>query len=133
MLDLISKILSVASSLFGLRSELRTAGQVRRSGTATLFDDIAACLEKVATELIEVKIPHGCCAELQTYALELPAHIAAEVGVAKAKELGALLEEAHNVERLLCDLKNAPDPEGDIVKLWAAAGQFRALANLLRH
>jgi hypothetical protein len=132
MLSLISKILALASELLGFRLSLLSAEYTRRLRASVLFANIAGCIERVAIDLAEVRIPHGACRELHTYALEIPERVATELGAAKAEELGAMLEDAHNVEMLLATLKNSPDPEGEIVKLWAAVGQLRALANLLK-
>jgi hypothetical protein len=132
MLDLFRTILELAKSLFGLSDQLRAADHQRKKEIADLFDSISSCLATVSSEIRMGKIPHGRCGELMTYADELPGIIRAEVGNAKADELGKKLRSAYNVEGAALELKDVSDKEPYLQEIEEASGKFQALANMIR-
>ncbi len=125
-------ILGVAKSLFGLLGGLRKARTQRRAAMATLFERISECLVVVSAEIRTGNIPHGKCAEVITYAEELPVVIGEEVGQEKAEELGRVLHSAYSVEGLAQAVNEVADKEPYLREIEEAAGKFRALAHILR-
>ena len=78
------------------------------------------------------EIAHGRCADLLTYAQELPCRIDRELGPQRADELGLPLAEAHTVEKLASELRNLLDKKPYLATLEEASGKLRALPNLVR-
>lgn len=132
MFDSIVKFLELVRSLLGLSGQLKTAAADRRARMATLFDKISECLADVSAQIRNGTVPHGRCAELATYAYDLPSHVDAEVGEAKAKEIGKILFEARRVEAMAVELLKCKDNEPDLAVIDEASGKFRALAHMLR-
>ncbi len=132
MFDSVVKFLDLVRTLLGLSGQLKTAAIERRSRMATLFDKISECLADVSAQIRNGTPPHGRCGELATYAYDLPSHIDAEVGEAKANEIGAILHEARNVEGLAIELLKSNERDADLSVIDEASGKFRALAHMLR-
>ena len=131
-MTLVSNILTVARSLLGLSDKLRAADQARKERLAQLFDNVGNALVAVSSEIRSGGIPHGRCAEITTYAQELPDLIRADIGDDKANELGSTLHSAYTVEIMASDLAAEKDKEPYLKKIEEASGKFRALANILR-
>jgi hypothetical protein len=131
-LGIVRGILGVAKSLMGMVGGLRKARAERKAAVATLFEKISDCLAAVSAEIRIGNVPHGKCAEIITYAEELPEVVRAEIGSEKADELGRALQEAHSVEGLANDLNAIEDKEYYLRDIEEAAGKFRALAHLTR-
>jgi hypothetical protein len=132
MLDTIKNILSVVKSLMGLSGKLKAGEDQRRKRMSALFVKISDCLAAVSAEIRAGGVPHGKCAEMQTYGDELPKVIAKEVGETKAAELGKLLHSAYAVEQLAIDLKKSAKREPHLRQIEEASGKFRALATMMR-
>ena len=131
-LTLVTSILGVAKSLLGLSDKLRAADESRKARTATLFSSISDCLASISSEIRSGNVPHGRCAELITYAEQLPGLVEADVGHEKATELGRSLHSAYDVEGLAASLDTEADKEPYLQKIEEASGKFRALANIIR-
>lgn len=126
------KILSAIKTLFGLKDGLAKADASRRSAMASRFENVALCLEATAANIRNDIYPAGRCAEMLTYAVELPPLIADALRDAgKAQEVGDALKEAYAVERLFGD-RNQAEGRVDLARLDEAAGLLRALATLVR-
>jgi len=132
MLSVAEAILNVAKSLLGMSDQLRSADRQRRHDMADLFGQVSECLADTSAVIRKGEIPHGRCAELLTYAQDLPRRIDRELGPQNAGELGRQLAEAHTVEKLASELSDLPDKEPYLAALDEAAGKLRALANLVR-
>ena len=129
---MIDTILNVAGRLWELRKALMRARRERRDRIATYFERISKCLGEVSAELKANQVPHGKCAELQTYARMLPDTIGDQIMKAEAHQLAQDLESAHEVELLLYQLGSSPDRDEELAKLDQAAGVFMALANTIK-
>ena len=135
MLDIFKTILDVAKSLLGMSDQLRAGERQRRQDMADLFQKISGCLVAVSTEIRTGGVPHGRCAELEQYAHALPSLVEAELGSARADELGQTLHSAYNVESVAMNLQRVHDTgerERHLAQIDEAAGKFQALANLVR-
>ena len=126
-----AKILGAVKTLFGLKDSLAKARIERRARMATLFGNIADCLEEVAKAIRRGVYPAGRCNELLTYATQMPNTVRDELGPARAEEIGDALKEAHEVEMLFGG-RSSPEGQEEITKLDEAAGMLRALGNLVR-
>jgi len=125
-------ILGAIKTLFGLKDDLAKADSSRRTAMASKFENVAVCLEAAADDIRHDIYPAGRCAEMLTYAVELPPLVADGLGHAgKAQEIGDALKEAYAVERLFGD-RDKPEGKVDLAKLDEAAGLLRALATLVR-
>jgi hypothetical protein len=131
-LGIVRGILGVAKSLLGMVGGLRKARAERKAAVAALFEQISDCLAAVSAEIRIGEIPHGKCAEVLTYAEQLPDVVRAEIGSENADELGRALKAAHSVEGLANDLNGVEDKEYYLRDIEEAAGKFRALAHLTR-
>ncbi|MBI4510924.1 MAG: hypothetical protein HY698_14925 [Deltaproteobacteria bacterium] len=126
------KLYALARELWGLRDTLISARRERRERIAALFQKIAQCLDEVEAKLLDNEVPHGQCEQLYTYVQELPGVIESVVGAEKARKLGERLTEAYDVEMLYADLRLHPaERERELVALARAAGQLRALADII--
>ena len=132
MFDSIATFLELVRTLLGLSGQLKSAATERRQRMADLFDKISECLADVSAKIRNGTPPHGRCGELATYAYQLPGHIDAELGEEQAKEIGAILLSAHNVEAVGIELLKSKDKEPELSIIDEASGKFRALAHLLR-
>jgi hypothetical protein len=115
-----------------MSNQLRDADRQRRSDLAELLGKISDCLAEVSVKIRAGDVPYGHCAELLTYANELPSRINKQVGEDKANELGQQLADAHNVEQFGIEVGALADKEPSLASLDEAAGTFRALSNLVR-
>jgi len=131
-LAIVKSIWGVAQTLFGFVAALKSSKADRRARMATLFEQISDCLIVVSAEIRLGNVPHGKCAEMDTYAAELPGVIKDEVGQAKADELGTLLHSSHTVEQLAVGITQLADKEPCLREIEEAAGKFRALAHIVR-
>jgi hypothetical protein len=130
-ISLAVKILSAIKTLFGLKDSLAKADSSRRGAMAEKFEKVAACLEAAATEIRAGQYPAGRCAEMLTYAVELPPLVAADLNnKAKAQEIGDALKDAYAVEKIFA-YRDQPQGKTDLAKLDEAAGLLRALATLV--
>jgi hypothetical protein len=132
MVPIIEKLLSIAKTLLGFKDELEKSRRERRDRIATYFEAISMCLSEVADKLRAGDVPHGRCAELGTYAAQLPATIGDEIGDAEAQRLAQQLDSAHEVELLLNQLGQSTDRDAQMAKLDEASGIFKALAASIR-
>jgi hypothetical protein len=132
VLTIIEKLLGIVTRLFGARDDLAKARDVRRLRIVSFLDQVASCLAKVASELEAGHTPHGACAELATYAGHVRMIVEAEVGSMMAQSLADELQDAHNVEALLVQLKSCPDPKSELRKLWEAVGRLHAIVTILK-
>lgn len=125
------KILSAVKSIFDLRSTLAAGQAARRNAMADKFEKVASCLEAVAADIRGGTYPAGRCAEMLTYAVELPPLVSDELGESKAQEIGDALKDAYQVEKLHAE-RDRPEGHANLAKLDEAAGLLRATANLVR-
>jgi len=127
------KVLHEVSRSLSRESErLHKAERVRRMDMARLFEHISGCLGAVSDEIRAGRVPHGKCSELFAYAQRLPDKIRKELGDEEAERLGSMLRSAFNVEGVAMRLLNVPaDKEPYLKEVDEAAGEFRALANLV--
>jgi hypothetical protein len=126
---MVDTVLAVAKALLSMQETFRKSDGERRKQIADYFQSISHCLEGIAHELSERKLPHAKCAELQTYATELPAAISDEIGIEKAGNLAAQLSTAAGIKgTLLEEAEGSQERTDKISKLEEAAGVFRALA-----
>lgn len=129
---IIDTILEVAKELLGLGEHLKKAKKERREEVALFFEKVSTCLRDVMTSLMAETVPHGKCAEMETYARDLPGKVSDQLGKQKAEELGAKLWSAYAVEGLVAELHDRPSRDAELAKLDEAAGVFDALSNLVR-
>ena len=108
------------------------ARRERRKEIGAYFEQISVCLGEVSSQLKANQVPHGKCAELQTYAQKLPGTIGDHIKETEAQKLAQDLESAHEVELLLSQLESSGDRDAELAKLDRAAGMFMALANTIR-
>ena len=112
-----------------MQETFRKSDGERRKQIADYFQNISHCLEGIAQELSQRKLPHAKCAELQTYAAELPAAISDEIGMEKAGNLAGQLSAAAGIKgTLLEEAERSQERTDKISKIEEAAGVFRALA-----
>lgn len=125
-------ILEVVRGLLGASDDLRKGSRERRAHMAALFESVSTCLAATAAEIRAGGVPHGRCAELITYAQELPSKVDREMGVQRAQELGAQLHAAYSVEGLALAIAEDPEKEPHLASLEEASGKFLALARLVQ-
>jgi hypothetical protein len=129
---LISSLLKVASSLFGLFKGASALDKAKAEGLAVLLEKVADCLVATTVAIRGGQVPHGECGRLQTYAMELPQALDGFMAAEKATDLGDLLLSAYRVEGLAYDLAQTSDREAHLAQLEEASGKFRATADLIR-
>jgi hypothetical protein len=126
---MVDAVLAVAKALLSMQETFRKSDGERRKQIADYFQNISHCLEGIAQELSQRKLPHAKCAELQTYAAELPAAISDEIGMEKAGNLAGQLSAAAGIKgTLLEEAERSQERTDKISKIEEAAGVFRALA-----
>jgi hypothetical protein len=126
------KILDAIKTLVGFGQDLAKSDASRRAAMAAKFEAVVGCLEGTAAEIRAGHYPGGRCAEMLTYAVELPPLVAKDLrDEGKAQEIGDALKEAYRVELLFRD-RETPEGKADLAKLDEAAGLLRALATLVR-
>ena len=130
---LISNLLKIATSLFGLFKGAAAIDKAKAEGLAGLSEKISGCLVATSTALRAGQVPHGECAKLLMYSEELPALLSGVVRDDVAEGLAELLRESHRVEglsvQIAADLSTSAT---HIAHLDEAAGRFQACADLLR-
>ena len=123
----------VSRSLSRESERLRMAERDRRIDMARLFEHISGCFAAVSGQIRAGRVPHGKCSELFAYAQRLPDKIRKELGDDEAERLGSMLRSAFNVEGVAMRLPDVPaDKEPYLKEVDEAAGEFQALANLVR-
>jgi len=134
MSAIIDTLLSVGKALFGLRGELAKARKERKETVADFMDTLAQTIDDTVASLRIQQFPGGKCAELFAHSQQLSAAIGDLIGIAKAEELAAQLQEIWEIERLFAELQSDAPPERErkLLVLDAAAGQFRATAAFVR-
>jgi hypothetical protein len=125
-------LVELGKSLFDLRDAFKNAKRERKDRIATLLDSIGHCLDEVAKSLRQNQYPSMRCAEMRTYAIELPNTIDDAIGPQKAAMYGQQLMSAHAVEQLYVALQNDPERDQKLMQLEDTAGTFCALAGLTR-
>ena len=132
-LDDFKRLHEVSRSLSSESERLRSAQRDRRMDMAKLFEQISGCLTSVSGEIRAGRVPHGKCSELFAYAGRLPDKIRKELGDDEADRLGMTLRSAFNVEGTAVRLPDVPaEKEPYLKEIDEAAGEFQALANLVR-
>jgi hypothetical protein len=132
-LDDFKRLHEVSRSLSRESERLRRAQRERRMDMANLFEHISGCLTTASGEIRGGRVPHGKCSELFAYARHLPDKIRQELGDDEAERLGNMLRSAFNVEGVAMRLPNVPaEKEPYLTEIDEAAGEFQALANLVR-
>lgn len=104
----------------------------QRDRIADYCHSIADCLSKAYKDLHQGQIPHGCCAEMDSYMRDLRDMLEKTLTPAEFKELRDSLEIAYHVERLGHELSQPEYPDSKFAELDIAAGKFRAVANKIR-
>jgi hypothetical protein len=132
-LDDFKSLHEVSRSLSREAEQLRRAERDRRMDMAQLFEQISDCLTAVSSEIRAGRVPHGKCRELFSYAQRLPDKIRKELGDEEAERLGSMLLSAYNVEGVAVRLPDVlAEKEPYLKEIDEAAGEFQALANLVR-
>jgi hypothetical protein len=132
-MDDFKNVFGVARSLSRESARLQRAERARRMEMGSLFEQIGSCLAAVADAIRADVEPHGRCRELFTYAQRLPNTVRKELGDDEAERLGRLLLSAFDVEGLALRLQNVSKEKGVYLReIDEAAGEFQALANLVR-
>ena|ERR1051325_3662560 len=129
---MITDIVNIARTLFGLKGDLEKARRDRRDRIADYFDAISRTVAEVAASLRQREVPHGKCAEMRTYADQLVETVGDEIGQQKAEPLAEQLKDAHEVELLLSEVYGATDAEEKLAQLEEASGLFKATATSIR-
>ena len=131
-MTLVTNILKVAKTLFGLSNELKQADLARKKLISEMMENISETLANVSSEIRNGNTPHGRCAELIAYAQDLPGLISDDVGDIKAKEIGDTLHSSYDVEGMASSIDSAQDKEPYLTVIEEASGKFRALANMIK-
>ena len=132
-LDDFKSLHEVSRSLSRESERLRRAKRDRRMDMASLFERISGCLSAVSGEIRAGGVPHGRCSELFAYAEHLPGKVSEELGNDEAQRLGRTLRAAFNVEGLATRLRDvSANKDPHLKEIDEAAGEFQALANLVR-
>lgn len=134
MSTIVDTILNVGQKIFDLRGELAKVRHDRKQTVEDFLATIAQTIEDTSMQLKQGAYPHGKCQELLAHSQHMEAAIGDLIGETQARDLGAQLAEAYQIERLYAELNAETDPERhrQLSVLGQAAGQFRATAAFVR-
>ncbi len=104
----------------------------QRDRLADYCEKIAGCLSRGCNELKTGFLPHGCCAEMDSYMCHLHKTLEKNLKPEEFARLFDALVAAYDMERLRKYLLDAPGDDTKFAELDIAAGKFRAVANKLR-
>ena len=129
MLETISLIVGVASSLVTLAGHVTDKDRHKRNNAAQLLLFIGETLEEAVEKLKVNEVPHGACEIIQQCARDMPTALGGLFPTAELQELSAKLEHAHQVERLVITTQQHPE---SLIELEKAVGQFKLATQLLQ-
>ncbi len=104
----------------------------QRDRLADCCEKIADCLSRACNELKTGFIPHGCCAEIDSYMCHLHETLEKNLKSEDFAKLFDALVAAYDVERLHKYLIDTPEDDTKFAELDMAAGKFRAVVKGLR-
>jgi hypothetical protein len=129
MLETISLIVGVASSLVTLIGYITDTDKHKRNNAAQLLSFIGETLEEVVEKLKVNEVPHGACEIIQQCARDIPTTLSGLLPESELQELSAKLEYAHQVEQLVITTQQYPE---SLIELEKAVGQFKVATQLMQ-
>ena len=135
ILALASGMASIADKVFSSLSLFRKASRTEREKLAALCDQIAVCNQKIAESMSNHVPPREFCSEVQVYSQQLPERLGRFVEYHAVGDLKTELEEVYATWGIGITLDpNSNEDEWHALSsvAEAAAGKFRASANILR-
>ena len=138
IIDLSQRLMSIADRVFGSIGEYKTATKIQRERLAGLCDSIADCNSRISESMKHHAVPQGLCSEILVYSEELPRlltqrYVSRTLFNDLQHELQAVYDTLGQGLFLEGDTKDS-DSDWDLLAsvAEAAAGKFRACANILR-
>lgn len=125
MVEIISLLLSVATSLFSVAVTVNEQTKNKNHAAGTILEQISIVLNEVADKLRNDEVPHGACETIKQLAVGLEQ--ALEDIVENPQHYKNMLIEAHNVEVLYMSTQQDKSLIDEIER---AAGKFKSAALL---
>lgn len=129
MIESISLILSVASSLVTILTFTKHVNDDKTQNAINFLNDIASTIEDAIVKFKNNEIPHGSCEKMRLYAKDFPVVLDGMVGENYLQEYSDRLYHAHDIENWLISVR---ENKNALIELEKAVGYFRASANLIK-
>jgi hypothetical protein len=128
MLETISLIFGVASSLVTLVSHVKDTNKDKRNNAAQFLLYLGYTLEGAIQKFKAGEVPHGACEIMQRCAKEMPSVLQDLIPDDELYRLSDTLFHAHEIEQLYITVQQNPS---SLIELEKAAAQFHIASKII--
>lgn len=128
MIESISLIVAVASSLASILTLTKQVTDDKTENVIYFLNDIASTLEEAIEKFKNNEVPHGACEKMRQYSQIFPDVLQGIVNDERLQEYSRMLYAAHDIELLMISARD----ENALTELEKAVGYFRASATIIK-
>ena len=129
---IIKGLMFLADKLFSLSDTIKKSRRNQKDRVAEYCERISDTLTQAFKELEKGIIPHGLCAQMDSYMRDLKSVLKDTLSDDEYNDLREVLQVAYEVEHIDRELQNPPRKGSKYAELDIAAGKFRAVADKIR-